>query len=73
MSNLLPVGIVILFLHDCCDMTADMVRIYVETKFRKTSISVLLFILGAGKWFYMRLVVFPLYPLKALYDNIPGP
>ena len=73
MSNLLPVGIVILFLHDCCDMTADMVRIYVETKFRKTSISVLLFILGAGNWFYMRLVVFPLYPLKALYDNIPGP
>ena len=73
MSNLLPVGIVILFLHDCCDMTADMVRIYVETKFRKTSISVLLFILGAGNWFYMRLIVFPLYPLKALYDNIPGP
>ena len=73
LSNLLPVGVVILFLHDCCDATADMVRIYVETKFRTTVVSVFLFILSAGNWFYMRLYVFPFYAIKALNDNVPGP
>ena len=50
-----------------------MVRIYVETKFRTTIVSVLLFILGAGNWAYMRLYVFPFYAIKALNDNVPGP
>ena len=73
LCNQLTIGVVILFLHDSCDMTADMARIYVDTRFRKTIVSVLLFILSASSWFYMRLYVYPFYVIKSVYDSIPGP
>lgn len=71
LTNLLPVGVVILFLHDICDATSDMIRIVVETKFRNIFMQVFLYFLAVGNWVYMRLYVFPVLGIWSLYHFLP--
>ena len=73
LTNILAVGIVILFLHDISDMTADICRCYVETKYRKTILNIIFFLLMVGNWFYMRMIVLPFCAVKSIYDNLPTP
>ena len=73
LSNVVAVGVVILFLHDISDMTADIVRVWVETKYRNTIIDILLFLLSVINWFYMRMIVFTSCAIWALYDSLPRP
>jgi hypothetical protein len=73
LSNVVAVGVLILFLHDISDMTADIVRVWVETKYRHKVIDILLFLLAVGNWFYMRMIVFTSCTIWALYDSLPGP
>ena len=60
-----------MFLHDICDATADIVRIWVETRFRNTFTSVVFYLLAVGNWAYMRLYVFPVYAIWSLYHFLP--
>ena len=71
LSNLLPVGVVILFLHDCCDATADVARVWVQTKFRNKIADAVLWLIAVINWAYMRLYVFPLYPIWSMYHYLP--
>lgn len=71
LTNLLPVGVVILFLHDVCDATSDVIRVLVETKFRNKVADMFLFLLAVINWAYMRLYVFPVYCIWSLYHFLP--
>jgi hypothetical protein len=65
--NLLAMGTVVLFLHDISDMFTDMLRIWVETKFRRTVVDLTLFAMASTSWFYTRIVVFPFCIVPNLY------
>jgi len=63
--------VVILFLHDICDATSDMIRILVETKYRNVFLQVFLYLLAVGNWVYMRLYVFPVLGIWSLIHFLP--
>lgn len=54
-------------------MTADIIRVWVETKYRNKIVDIVLFLLAIGNWFYMRMIVFPFCTIQALYDSLPIP
>lgn len=71
LTNMLAVGAVILFLCDISDMATDIVRVYVETKYRHKVLDVTFFLLSAISWFYMRIAVYPFCAIWQIYLSLP--
>ena len=71
LTNMLPVGVVILFLCDISDMATDVIRVYVETKYRHKALDVSFFLLAALSWFYTRILVFPCCAIWQIYLSLP--
>jgi hypothetical protein len=60
-------GIIIAFLHDVSDVTTYLVKLFVDTKYTTTTLS--LYVTTLIFWFYFRLICFPLIIYNMYYSN----
>jgi hypothetical protein len=68
---MMPIGIMILFVHDFSDSIRAMARIWVMSKFQINNhkISIIVDAVNIAVWSYMRIIVFPLCLLINVIDN----
>jgi hypothetical protein len=57
MFNVWETATVIAYLHDCCEITVSLTRLFTETEYKKTTVGI--FLTNSAIWFYVRLIVFP--------------
>jgi ceramide synthetase len=73
MSNQIAAGTMILITHDASDIMMAFSRCFIETRFVRSWISNICYVIMTSLWIWMRIFVYPFCLLAQVYANRPTP